>query len=79
MLLRPCVRDPFQYMYILMNSVILRNNVLQSPQHRGHVLQSMVVAKTEPGTTSKLASSKKMFFEEQFRGSDCSSEGIHRK
>ena len=39
--------------YILMNSVILRNNVLQSLQHRGHVLQSMVVAKTDPGIQGK--------------------------
>ena len=36
--------------HILMNSVILSNNVLQSLQHRGHVLQSVVVAKTDPGT-----------------------------
>ena len=74
MLLRPCVRDPFQYMYILMNSVILRNNVLQSLQHRGHVLQSVVVAKTEPGKKSKISSPKKIFFEEQFKGYDCLSE-----
>ena len=65
--------------YILMNSVILRNNVLQSLQHRGHVFQSVVVAKTDPGTTSKLVSAKKTFFEEHFRGNDCLSEGIHRK
>ena len=36
-----------------MNSVILSNNVLQSLQHRGHVLQSMVVAKTDPGIQGK--------------------------
>ena len=36
-----------------MNSVILRNNVLQSLQHRGHVLQSVVVAKTDPGIQGK--------------------------
>merc|ERR1711948_135171 len=46
MLLRPCPRS--LQMYILMDSVVLSNNVPQSLQHRGHVLHSVVVAKTDP-------------------------------